>query len=599
MNPPTPPLSSANRSDAPALNGEADHDAQSATNPSLAIFGNPGSRRPVTSRLPRANARNERRKLWVAGGLGLLLLIGLAAGMSWAGKLFGKAPFTGPTWTVRKEKLKVAIVERGTLESARNGDIICTVRSGTKGSTIATTIKWIVEPGVQVVKGDKLVELDSSGFVEQLKDQKIKVDQAKAAWVTANEEYHIQESQNASDIEAARNTLDLARIDLEKYEQAEFIQAREDVDGRIEVARADVQMAQARSTWSNRMVKMGYQSASQAKADDSRLVANRIALQKLETERRVLVDFTKRRTIQDLSAKLAEADRALDRVRSQSRAKLVQADADRQAKDSVYKQEQTRAQEIEAEIAKCLVLAPQDGLVVYYISDQARSGGGSQQAIVAQGEPVREGQKMMQIPDLSQMVVNVRVHEAMVSDLRNEKDPKDKSTWQLAQIRIDAVPNRILHGHVKTVDTVAGQQDWFAADVKLYKTVVSIDEPVEGLKPGMSAEVTIYADESPALVMVVPVQAIIGTVSLGASPHCFVVGQDGQLQRRDIVVGMSNQRLVEVRSGLMEGDKVVLNPASLLAEEGERTPGKSGGSNENDVHHSGGEGNDTTTNEKK
>ena len=161
-------------------------------------------------------------------------------------------------------------------------------------------------------------------------------------------------------------------------------------------------------------------------------------MQKTETEKRVLVDFTKRRTVQDLRAKLAEARRAIDRVKSQSRAKLVQADADRTAKDSIYKQELARTQEIEAEIAKCLILAPQDGLVVYYVSDQARSGGGSQQAIVAQGEPVREGQKMMQIPDLSQMMVNVRIHEAMVSNLRNEKDPRDRNTWQLAQIRIDA-----------------------------------------------------------------------------------------------------------------------------------------------------------------
>ena len=89
-------------------------------------------------------------------------------------------------------------------------------------------------------------------------------------------------------------------------------------------------------------------------------------------------------------------------------------------------------------------------------------------------------------------------------------------------------PTESSQGHIKTVDTVAGQQDWFASDVKLYKTVVSIDEPVEGLKPGMSAEVTIYADESPTEVLVVPVQAIIGTISLGASPQCFVVGTDGQ-----------------------------------------------------------------------
>ncbi len=116
---------------------------------------------------------------------------------------------------------------------------------------------------------------------------------------------------------------------------------------------------------------------------------------------------------------------------------------------------------------------------------------------MAQGEPVREGQKMMQIPDLSQMLVNVRVHEAMVSTCTTKRMPTDKSTWQTAQIRVDAFPSRILHGHIKTVDTVASQQDWFASDVKVYKTMVSIDEPMEGLKPGMSAEVTIYRRRKP------------------------------------------------------------------------------------------------------
>jgi HlyD family secretion protein len=589
VNPPSPLLSASNRALGPASNGVPYHDAP---HPSLAKIGNHSSQEPVSSRLPKVRARSKDRQHWSVAGFGLVLSIVLAAGMSWAGKLLAKAPFSGPTWTVINEKLKVSIVERGTLESAKNGDIVCTVRSGTKGSTVATTIKWIIEPGVQVVKGDKLVELDSSGFVEQLKDQKIKVDQAQAAWVTANEEYHIQESQNESDIEAAKNTLDLARIDLEKYERAEFVQALEDFDGRINVARADLEVAVARSNWANRMFSRGYMSKAQAKGDESRTDALLISLKKLETERRVLVDFMKRRTVQDLSAKLAEAKRSLDRVKSQSRAKLVVADADRLAKDSVYKQQVTRVHEIETEIAKCLVVAPQDGLVVYYVSDQARSGGGSQQSIVAQGEPVREGQKMMQIPDLSQMVVNVRVHEAMVSNLRNERGANDESAWQVAQIRIDAVPNRILRGHVKTVDTVAGQQDWFAADVKLYKTVVSIDEPVEGLKPGMSAEVTIYADETPTEVMVVPVQAIVGAISLGAKPHCFVVGTDGQLERRDVDVGMSNHLLVEVKSGLEQGDKVVFNPASLVALDGEMQVGKADRKNPDDAPNSGSEGND-------
>ena len=99
---------------------------------------------------------------------------------------------------------------------------------------------------------------------------------------------------------------------------------------------------------------------------------------------------------------------------------------------------------------------------------------------------------------------------------------------------------------------------------------------VEGLKPGMSAEVTIYADESPTEVLAVPVQAVIGTISMGAHLKCFVMGADGQPELRDIVGGMNNRRLVEVKSGLKEGDRVVLNTASLMGEDGETKLGKAG-----------------------
>jgi multidrug resistance efflux pump len=494
--------------------------------------------------------------------------------MSWSGRLGGKARYTGPTWTVPLEKLKVAIVERGALESAKNGDIICTVRSGTKGSTVATTIRWIIDAGVQVVKGDKLVELDDSGLVEQRKDQQIVVDKARADMLAAVEAYNITLSQNESDLQAKRIAVELARIDLKKYQKGEFPQLLKDVLGRIKVAESDLEQQRDRAAWAKRMLKKGYFSASQAEAEQSRLQSYELALSKLQEEQRVLVDpeyGLKMRTEADLGNKVKQAADELDRAKAQASAKEVQARIDRDTKKSIHQQGLDKLKEIEEEIKKCRLVAPQDGLVVYYVSDQARGGGGAQQAIVAQGEPVREGQKLMQIPDLAHMVVNVRVHEAWVSALHNEKSPTDKRTWQPSEIRIDAIPNRVFHGHVKTVDTVAGQQDWFASDVKLYKTMVSIDEAVEGLKPGMSAEVTILADESPTEVMVVPVQAIIGAISLGATPRCYVVGANGQPEPRDVVVGLSNQRFVEVKSGLAVGDNVVLNPAALLAEEGSKS----------------------------
>ncbi|HYT90356.1 MAG TPA: hypothetical protein VEL76_16740 [Gemmataceae bacterium] len=523
----------------------------------------------------------------VFGLCGGLLLLGIV--LWWSGALFGREPYNGPTFTVVKKKLKIAIIERGSLESAKNGDIYCTVRSGTKGSTNATTIRWLKDNGAEVTKGEKVMELDSSGLQEQLKDKTKEVDAAKAGAVNAELQCRIQKSQNRSDVEAAQNVLRLAEIDLEKYEEGDYVQALKDVEGRIEIARSDLDSWKDRAAWSARMVKKGLMSKVQADADKDRMEGSRIALQKVLEEKRVLSDFTRKRTVRDLIAKVVEAERALDRINIQTKAKLAQAEADLDSKTSIYKQEFARQKEIEAEIVKCTVLAPQDGLVVYFVPEQARSGGGSQQSIVAQGEPVREGQKMLQIPDLSRMQVSVRVHEAMVSHLHNE-DPRDTSTWQYAQIRVEAFPTTVLTGHVKMVDNMASQQDWFSTDVKLYKTLVTIDRPIEGLKPGMSAEVTIFAKESETEVVVVPVQAVVGTITSGEKRKVFVVGTDGQPVLRDIVVGMSNQREVEVKSGLSENEKVVLNPRPLLGEGSEMRPAKVGGKNNEDFDAPGGEG---------
>jgi hypothetical protein len=148
----------------------------------------------------------------------------------------------------------------------------------------------------------------------------------------------------------------------------------------------------------------------------------------------------------------------------------------------------------------------------------------------------------------------------------------------------------VFSGHVKTVDTVASQQDFFASDVKVYKTIIKIDGHPEGLRPGMSAEVTIFADESGEDVLTVPVQSVIGTISMGAKRKVFVVGADGQPVQRDIVVGMTNERKVEVKEGLSEGERVVENPIPLLSEGSEMKAGKVRVRNDSDSEPSNGDG---------
>src|SRR5262249_18784450 len=160
-----------------------------------------------------------------------------------------------------------------------------------------------------------------------------------------------------------------------------------------------------------------------------------------------------------------------------------------------WEQESTKYKEIEDEIKKCKLHAPQEGLVVYYVPEQTRWGVG-RQAVVAQGEMVSENQKLMQIPDLKHMFVNTKVHEALVSRVHK---------GQPALVRVDAIADRHLSAHVDMVANTASQQDFFAADVKVYATKVVIDEEVDGLKPGMNAEVTITIADALEDVLTVPI----------------------------------------------------------------------------------------------
>lgn len=566
-----------------------------------------------------------------------------------------REPFNGPTFTVAKQKLMVTIVERGTLESAENSDIICRVKAGGRGSTIASTIKWVIEDGTQVKAGDRLVELDDYGFQEQLKDRKNTVNDAYAKWIAAKTDLLIVQSQNEQDLKSAEVAKNVALVDLRKYVGAfiapkvlaiskhddmqryldtafdadmrkelamgdnkltsEFLQGLNDIEGKIEVARSDRVMWLDRAAWSQRMVLKGYYSRSQAEADQSRLTSAEISLRKLQGEHDIYRRFILERTVTDLWGKAKETERKLATVLEQIEPKLEKSRAEEKARKAIYDQEVVRLEQLAKEEKDYRINSPQDGMVVYYVPEQSRSGSGSQQSVVAQGEPVREGQKLMRIPNLHKMVVNARVHEAMVSKIRGEYarptgygdtlrsafsvghiDLMGLATYHLAfdevraafkdkeheilfeghkaAIRVDAFPGKQYNGHVKSVATIAAQNEFFSSDVKVYQSIVSIDNLDErGLKPGMSAEVTVLADEIKEPVLVMPIQSVVGNVAMGEKRKVYVLDASGNPKERDVVVGKSNDKFVQILEGVAEGEKVVLNPRPLLPEKSDMRPG--------------------------
>jgi multidrug efflux pump subunit AcrA (membrane-fusion protein) len=558
----------------------------------------------TASALPKKGRHRKATTLILVPGVAVLLA---ALGGTW---LLVPAKRPAPpglvTHTLHYDHLQVSVQEHGTLESALNNDIVCRVKSRVHGSTVATTLKWVVEDGSTVKRGDVLAELDRSGLEEDLKTENIALVQARSAWVQAEENYKLIDSQNQSDIQAAQITKELADLDLKKYAKGDYLQARQDVEGRLAMATGDLEMCRERVAWAERMLKKGYYSENQVDGERSRSQSAEIALDKVREELRVLERYTKPRTMTDLENKLAEATRASDRVKFQARAKILQANVDRLTKLSVYEQEKQRYREIEEQIAVCTLRAPRDGIVVYYIPDQGRYGSGAQQGIIAQGEPVHEGQILMHMPDLEKMQVETQLHEAVLAHVHAEErratgytrclqaglltapDVFTRLGSQLsiddlhdhfrdrdyvaayegdpALIEVNAFPGKILHGRVKHVSNVCRQWDWRLTMQKLYPTTVSIDDSFGQLKPGMTADVTILDEKPLDHVLTLPLEAIVGEAKAGQHGKCFVVTPQGP-QEREFIVGVSNDRAAEVKKGLSEGDEVVLNPEMLLGDE--------------------------------
>jgi HlyD family secretion protein len=504
---------------------------------------------------------------------------------------------------VRYEPMNLTVVERGTLESADNREVVCRVKAGTK--TTALNIKWVIDDGAQVKTGERLMEIDDSALQDQLKVQKIVLDQARAAWIAAEENFKVVRSQNEGAIANAEIAVILADLDLKKYLEGDYEREKKSILGLLELAKSNLEIQRERVAWAERASTRDYLSDGQYKAEQAKLASARNELKNQEEQLRVLDEYTKVRMVTQYENAKIDTKRALERAKNEARAKEITAESDRQAKKSVYEQEEEKYLDIEDQIRKCIITSPQDGMVVYFISDQSRWGSGSQQAIVAQGEPVKEGQKLMRIPDLKRMLVNTKVHEAMISRIKGdvwkptgfsdvlraslmmqpdglsrlvnlnamaeirdrfrEHELEKVSDGLRATVRVEAFPDRLLQGHVKSVATVAAQQDWMSADIKNYQTMVSIDESLEGLKPGMSAEVTIHIESTEDHVLTVPIQAVFGGVELGRQRKLFVNTPEGP-RERDVTIGLANEKIVEIKDGLKEGETVILNPKAILGD---------------------------------
>ena len=440
------------------------------------------------------------------------------------------------TYTVVPRDLNVTVSESGSLESQK------TVKGTCELNSYENKIISIVEEGTLVKEGEVVVTFDSSKIDEQIAEQEIEVNSARAEVEANEQEIEVTKNENESTIATAEMDLDLAKLDLRKYKQGDYLVKKNELRGKIALAESELQKSKDAYLHLKELVKSGYREPEQLQSAKQTVESSKFNLRRDKESLRVLEKFEHERSLTEFTAKAKEAVRKLARSKASATAKLTKAKGAYDNAKSRLTMKKKQLKEFMEEKGKCEIKAPQDGIVAYAESRRY----GSQP--VGPGVTVYQRQTIFKLPDMTRMKVKVNIHESVVKKVKKD---------QKARIRIEAFPNLLLDGTVTKVAMLAdSSRSWLNNGVKEYTSYVDVDAlpDEQQLKPGMSAEVEIMVGEYED-VLAVPVQAV--TEQRGR--HYAFVKNGDEFETRKVKVGHNNDKFIEVTSGLSEGDEITLD----------------------------------------
>ena len=274
---------------------------------------------------------------------------------------------------------------------------------------------------------------------------------------------------------------------------------------------------------------------------------------------------------------------------TQSEAKIVQARAQREQNAAQVSSTQRHIAQARANLnrfadvlRKYDSVAPLDGVVTNLPVRVGES--------VVPGIQNSEGSVIMTIADMSVITAEVKVDETDIVSVH---------LGQVADITIDAIPNKTFKGHVTEIgDTAilrstglaASQSAISSQEAKDFKVVIAMDNPPEEVRPGLSCTAKVTT-ATRANAVTIPIQALTirqrgdleqpkpGTTSTAQAATkpdpaaekarkeeiqgVFVVNA-GKAEFRKVETGITGATDIEVLTGLKPGDQIVTGSYQVI-----------------------------------
>jgi len=274
-----------------------------------------------------------------------------------------------------------------------------------------------------------------------------------------------------------------------------------------------------------------------------------------------------------------------------SQAQMQQAKSDRDRQHATLEQNRATLTRLADVLRKTTYVAPIDGLVSFIAVRVGEN--------VVPGIQNASGSYLMTISDMSIVTAEV---------MADETDIVNVHPGQVAEVTIDALPGKSFRGRVTemgdqailrssglaTTQTTASNQE-----AKDFKVVVTLDNPPENIRPGLSTTAKIQTAQQKA-VLSIPLQSLavrtrkdldeaqkaaekkakassVGSVVLAAAKPAapgtdpkkeeiqgvFVV-RNGRVQFVQVDTGITGVTDIEVKSNLKDGDEIVIGSYKAL-----------------------------------
>jgi membrane fusion protein (multidrug efflux system) len=237
-----------------------------------------------------------------------------------------------------------------------------------------------------------------------------------------------------------------------------------------------------------------------------------------------LDDALVRADLNEANANLQNSRRAHSRAQELAGKQLIaRADLDKSTAELAVNE--ARAASARTRIAKAQIRAPFAGVI------GLRS--------VSVGDYVEAGKDLVQLVRLDPLEIDLRAPEVVLSSL---------AVGQKVAFGVDSFRDQRFDA---TVVAIAPTVDVGGRSVSLRARFANADQK---LRPGMSAQVRIQLDTNGSALMV-PEQAI---VPMGEQKNVYVVAQ-GKAKLVPVTLGNRQPGLVEVTSGLKDGDQVIVS----------------------------------------